>query len=201
MLCTTKNVVLYKWSLPALCSTEKSAGSPNVISQQGLATCFPHKISSVAKLCRCSVYATYELIDYREPGTKEATNGLKMDKNGLIHRNVSLMKVLASFVGFKKPLPPCQKYYKSCMMVFSDTPVFRVFFPFSKKRTNRNWGWGFTPRGLSTHHFFTNHPQTNTHKPGSVIRYISQRDINIWDRGVLWRILLWRRVAWGAKFF
>ena len=41
------------------------------------------------------VYATYELIDYREPGTKKATNGLKRDKNGLIPHNVSSMKVLA----------------------------------------------------------------------------------------------------------
>ena len=105
---SNKNVALYKWSLPALCSTEKSAGSPNVISQQGLATCFPHKYSSVAKLRKCNVYATYEFIDYREPGTKKATNGLKRDRNGLIHCNVSLMKVLASFVEIKKPLPPCQ---------------------------------------------------------------------------------------------
>ena len=59
------------------------------------------------------VYATYELIDYREPGTKKATNGLKRDKNGLIPHNVSFVKVFALFVGIKKPLPPCQNCTKA----------------------------------------------------------------------------------------
>ena len=99
--------------LPALCSTERS---PNVISQQDLATCaycFPHKYSSVA--WQNYVYVPYTLLInslIREPGTKKATNGLKRDKNGLILCNVSLMEVLAPFFGIKKTLPPLlQKLY------------------------------------------------------------------------------------------
>ena len=134
--------------------------------------------------------------------SKKATNGLKRDKNGLILCNVSLMEVLAPFFGIKKTLPPLlQKLYDGdgILRYSSIRSIFSLSQEAHKAELRLRL---YAPRLFYTS--LLHWPSSNAHahtKRCNQLNYISQAEINIWDRGVLWRILLWQRVAWGAKFF